>query len=109
MPLDEKLLLELQSIALYPEILVGFYFKYGIAIITFIWSLLHSWPYSLNLLWLVQPDLAEEVEAINQDSVKLEKALYEQVRIERISPDSIDHIYLIGLKIGPFLYHYPLF
>ncbi|KAG4954504.1 hypothetical protein JHK87_040098 [Glycine soja] len=109
MPLDEKLLLELQNIALYPEILVGFYFKYGIAIITFIWSLLHSWPYSLNLLWLVQPDLAEEVEAINQDSVKLEKALYEQVRIERISPDSIDHIYLIGLKIGPFLYHYPLF
>ncbi|KAL5128300.1 hypothetical protein HKD37_14G040567 [Glycine soja] len=109
MPLDEKLLLELQSIALYPEILVGFYFKYGIAIITFIWSLLHSWPYSLNLLWLVQPDLAEEVEAINQDSVKLEKALYEQMCIERISPDSIDHIYLIGLKIGPFLYHYPLF
>ena len=109
MSLDDRLLLELQSIGLYPEILVGFYFIYGITIIIVIWNLVDSWLYSLNLLCLMQPDLAEEDEAINQDIVKLEKALYEQVHIERIFPDSFDHIYLIDLKFGPFLYHYPLF
>lgn len=54
----------------------------------------------------MQPDLAEEDEAINQDIVKLEKALYEQVHIERILRDSFDHIYLFDLKDDPFLYHY---
>ncbi|KAH1220693.1 hypothetical protein GmHk_12G034271 [Glycine max] len=57
MPLDDRLLLELQSIGLYPEIL---------------------------------PDLAEEDEAINQDIVKLEKALYEQNGSKKNNLDKID-------------------
>ncbi|XP_027909430.1 uncharacterized protein LOC114168718 isoform X2 [Vigna unguiculata] len=58
MSLDDKLLLELQSIGLYPEIL---------------------------------PDLAEEDEAIiNQDIVKLEKALYEQNQRKKSTLDKID-------------------
>ncbi|KAL2328469.1 hypothetical protein Fmac_021896 [Flemingia macrophylla] len=58
MSLDDKLLLELQSIGLYPEIL---------------------------------PDLAEEDEAINQDIVKLEKALYEQNGRKKNNLDKIDN------------------
>ncbi|KHN38635.1 hypothetical protein glysoja_008184 [Glycine soja] len=57
MSLDDRLLLELQSIGLYPEIL---------------------------------PDLAEEDEAINQDIVKLEKALYEQNGSKKNNLDKID-------------------
>ncbi|XP_020214189.1 uncharacterized protein LOC109798366 [Cajanus cajan] len=57
MSLDDRLLLELQSIGLYPEIL---------------------------------PDLAEEDEAINQDIVKLEKALYEQNGRKKNNLDKID-------------------
>ncbi|KAJ1440684.1 hypothetical protein SESBI_01752 [Sesbania bispinosa] len=57
MSLDDRLLLELQSIGLYPEIL---------------------------------PDLAEEDEAINQDIVKLEKALYEQNGRKKKNLDKID-------------------
>nr|XP_025683567.1 uncharacterized protein LOC112784503 isoform X3 [Arachis hypogaea] len=59
MSLDDRLLLELQSIGLYPEI-------------------------------LVQPDLAEEDEAINQDIEKLEKALYEQNGSKKKNLDRID-------------------
>ncbi|XP_073225771.1 uncharacterized protein [Cicer arietinum] len=63
MSLDERLLLELQSIGLYPEIL---------------------------------PDLAEEDEAINQDIVKLEKALYEQNGRKKYNLDKIDRAILKG-------------
>ncbi|XP_019448826.1 PREDICTED: uncharacterized protein LOC109351715 isoform X1 [Lupinus angustifolius] len=57
MSLDDRLLLELQSIGLYPETL---------------------------------PDLAEEDEVINQDIVKLEKALYEQNGRKTKKLDKID-------------------
>ncbi|XP_058729710.1 uncharacterized protein LOC131601831 [Vicia villosa] len=63
MSLDDKLLLELQSIGIYPEIL---------------------------------PDLAEEDEAIIQDIVKLEKALYEQNGKKKSNLDPIDKAILKG-------------
>ncbi|CAL5212275.1 unnamed protein product [Lathyrus oleraceus] len=63
MSLDDRLLLELQSIGIYPEVL---------------------------------PDLAEEDEAIIQDIVKLEKALYEQNGRKKSNLDPIDKAILKG-------------
>ncbi|CAI8616229.1 unnamed protein product [Vicia faba] len=63
MSLDDRLLLELQSIGIYPEIL---------------------------------PDLADEDEAIIQDIVKLEKALYEQNGRKKSNLDPIGKAILKG-------------
>lgn len=91
MSLDDRLLLELRSIDIHPEILVGSLFNRedpldSSPMLSILWKS-SSYPLYVNtsplvvsnLVYLMQPDLADDVEVINQDIAELREGLYQQV------------------------------
>lgn len=101
--LDDRLLLELRSIDIQPEILVGSLLSrqdplnsfpnvaHAIEILLLPLTCEHFPSNCFKFGYFMQPDLADDMEVINQDIAELREGLYQQVVISLVVLNLLDH------------------